>query len=412
MMSRHCTADQKWTRNTLLLLMLVLTACSSGGNEPLKIGVLHSLSGAMAGSEVPMVDAVQLAVEELNQQGGVLGRRVEMVVGNTRSDPDVAAQEAERLIGEEGVEVLFGCWTSICRKTVKKVVEQRQHLLFYPLQYEGLERSPHIIYTGSVPNQQIIPALRWSMDHIGKRFYLVGSDYIFPRQANQLIKELALSQGAELLGERYLPLGSNETTSIVEEIAALRPDVVFNTINGDTNYAFFDALRQAGLTGDRIPVLSFSIAEVELSRQPDLMMGHYAVWSYFQSIDTPRNRAFVAAFRKRFGPKRVVDDPMEATYLGVLLWAQGVQEAQNATPNKVISSILRQSLDAPQGIVSLDRASHHLWRTVRIGRARVDGQFDIVWSSERPIRPQPFPYWHENWSAASHADFLSTRGQP
>ncbi|NGZ28352.1 MAG: urea ABC transporter substrate-binding protein [Magnetococcales bacterium] len=355
------------------------------------IGVLHSLSGTMADSERPLVDALTLAMEEINHQGGVLGRPLKMIVADTQSDEKTAALEAKRMLTEHKAVALFGCWTSSCRKAVKEVVEQQKGLLFYPLQYEGMEQSPNIIYTGAVTNQQIVPAVNWALENLGKKIYLVGSDYVFPRSAHALIKAMAQLQNATIVGESYLPLGAQNVAEVLSDINQQQPDVVLNTINGSSNLAFFAQYKQSSIS--HIPVLSFSIAESGLVNIPDLMTGHYAAWGYFQSVDREENRVFVAAFRNRFGAHRVVDDPMEASYIGLKLWAQGVKEAESTTPGIVDRAILRQSTNAPQGIVSLDSSTRHTWRTVRIGRAQKDGQFVVVWTSERTIRPEPFPNW-------------------
>ncbi|MFA6162404.1 MAG: ABC transporter substrate-binding protein [Methylobacter sp.] len=358
----------------------------------IRIGVLHSLTGTMAVSETPLVDAVRLAVEEVNAQGGLLGRPVEMVVADGKSDPTVFAAEAERLIVKERISVLFGCWTSACRKAVKAVVEKHHHLLFYPLQYEGMEQSPNIIYTGAAPNQQIIPAVNWAMEKLGKRVYLVGSDYVFPRMANVIIKDLLNAQGAVLAGERYRPLGDQVMDELVADIVKQQPDVVLNTLNGDSNIAFFRALEKSDVTPDKIPVLSFSIAEVELAAKDGSMMaGHYAAWNYFQSIPSSQNQAFIQRFRSRFGQQTVIDDPMEASYIGLKLWVQAVREAGSAEPVRVQRTILRQTLLAPEGLVAIDPDNRHLWKTPRVGKARHDGQFDIVYDAGRPLEPVPFP---------------------
>lgn len=368
---------------------------------PIKIGVVHSLTGTMAVSEKPLVDALRLAVEEVNAQGGLLDRPLEIVVADGNSDPTVFAAEAERLIEQEQVRVLFGCWTSSCRKAVKTVVEKHRHLLFYPMQYEGVEQSANIIYTGAAPNQQIIPVVHWALETLGKRVYLAGSDYVFPRMANIIIKDMLTAQDAVLTGERYLPLGDHAMDELVADIVKQQPDAVLNTFNGDSNIAFFQALEKNGITADKIPVLSFSIAEVELAAmEPRLMAGHYAAWSYFQSLPSAQNQAFVKRFRSRFGEQSVIDEPMEASYVGLKLWAQAVREAGSAEPAAVQSSILRQTLLAPEGLVAIDSATRHLWKTPRIGKVRDDGQFDIVWDAGRPLEPAPFPSYRvrDDWN--------------
>jgi len=360
----------------------------------IKIGVLHSLSGTMALSETPLVDAVRLAVEEANQSGGLNGAQIEMVVADCRSDAGYCAQQAEKLITQDGVQALFGCWTSACRKAVKPVVEKHHHLLFYPVQYEGLEQSPDIIYTGAAPNQQIIPMVTWALQQRGKRVYMIGSDYVFPRTANQIIKKLLLAQDGQLLAERYVPLGEQNLEAIAREIAAQHPDFVLNTLNGDSNLYFFRALRQAGVRAEDIPVFSTSIAEAEMvAMGPQLVTGHYAAWNYFQSVQSEQNLAFIERFRRRFGQERVLDDPMEAAYIGVKLWVNAARNSGTLDISTIKTSLGLDSLSAPEGIVAVDAATRHLWKTVRIGKARADGQFEIVWQSPRLVRPAPFPYF-------------------
>lgn len=358
--------------------------------KPIRIGILHSLSGTMAESERPLVDILLMGVDEINAKGGLLGRQLEVLVVDGRSDWEYFAHEAERLIRDEKVDVLFGCWTSSCRKAIKPVVEKYNHLLFYPVQYEGLEQSDNIIYTGATPNQQIIPAVNWSLKNLGSRIYLLGSDYIFPRASNYIIRDIVKIKNAEIIAERYLPLGSVDFDEIIAEIKRLRPDVILNTINGDSNGHFFKKRHQAGLDG--IPVVSFSIAEAELASIPEARTKtHFAAWNYFQSIDNPINRDFVARVRKKLGEKQAVGDPMEASYIGLNLWSQAVRHAESTDPVLVRKTINMQSLKAPEGIVSIDSSNHHLRKFVRIGQARHDGQFNIVWQSEYAIRPVPFP---------------------
>ena len=390
-----------------VLLVGALLYNQYGRTKPgIKIGVLHSLSGTMASSEVPLVDAVRLAVEEANQSGGLNGQTVEMIVADCRSDAAYCAQQAEKLITQDGVQALFGCWTSACRKAVKTVVEKHHHLLFYPLQYEGLEQSPDIIYTGAAPNQQIIPMALWALQQQGKRFYLIGSDYIFSHTANLMVKDVLLAQGGKLLGERYLPLGASDMAAVVQEIAVQQPDFVLNTLNGDSNLHFFRALRAAGIDAEKIPVFSASIAEVELAAiGADLVAGHYAAWNYFQSLDNADNKAFVARFKQRFGRDRVLDDPMEAAYIGVKLWTDSVRNAGTADLAPVKNILAQQSMAAPQGIVAVDYDTRHLWKKVYIGKARADGQFDVVWQSAQTVHPAPFPFYrsHAEWLAVQQA---------
>ncbi len=383
---------------TVLLTGFFLFRPQTG--KPVRIGILHSMSGTMAISERSVAESTLLAVEEINQNGGLLGRKIEAVVADGASDPQTFAVEAERLIVEEKVCTLFGCWTSASRKTVRPVLEKYDHLLFYPVQYEGLEKSPNIVYTGAAPNQQIIPAVKWSFDHLGKKFFLAGSDYVFPRTANAIIKAQVAVLRGEIAGEEYLLLGSRNVSGIVQRIVETQPDVILNTINGDSNVAFFRELRKAGITPDKIPTVSFSIAEDELrSFAVQHMAGDYAAWNYFQSIQSPENQRFVRSFRKKYGANRVTDDPMEAAYFGVYLWAQAVEDAGTDDLAAIRRGIKDQSMNAPEGIVYIDGDTQHTWKSVRIGKIRGDGQFEIVWNSEKPVRPVPYPLFRSraNW---------------
>ncbi len=378
-----------------------LFACNALKNletgKPIKVGVLHSLTGTMAISESSVKDATLFAIEEINSQGGLLRRKIVPVVADGQSDGAVFAREAERLIAVEKVSVVFGCWTSASRKTVKPVFEQHHHLLFYPVQYEGLEQSPNIVYTGATPNQQIIPAVKWAFENLGKRIFLVGSDYVFPRVANEIVRDQAAILGGQIVGEEYLPLGSQDVKELTGKIADTRPEVIINTINGDSNIAFFRELVKLRKKPGEMPTLSFSIAEEELRfLDPKNLAGDYACWNYFQCIDSERNRTLVNSFKKRFGKDRVMDDPLEAAYFGVYLWAQAVVEAGSENVHEVRKSLPGQSFDAPEGIVVIDPYSSHTWKTVRIGKIRPDGQFEIVWSSEKPIPPVPYPLSRSN----------------
>lgn len=385
----------RWLLAAVVGVVIAALAWQAGKPPaPIRVGVLHSQTGTMAISEQPVIDATLLAIEQINARGGVLGRAIEPVVVDGASDWPTFRRAAERLILTEQVATVFGCWTSASRKTVLPVFEKHDHLLIYPVQYEGLEQSPNIVYAGAAPNQQITPAVRWSLDQPGwgRRVYLVGSDYVFPRTAGAIIRAQVLALGGEVIGERYLPLGSTAVAEVVAEIAARRPDVIFNTINGDTNVAFFRALRAAGISPAEVPTVSFSIAEPELASMGTAdMVGDYAVWNYFQSIESPRNQAFVAAFRARYGADRVVSDPMEAAYAGVHLWAAAVEQAGTPQPRLIRDALRGRSFDAPGGAVYVDPDTQHLWKTVRVGRIRADGQFDVIWTSGRPVRPLPYP---------------------
>ncbi|MBZ8182927.1 urea ABC transporter substrate-binding protein [Oscillatoria salina] len=367
------------------------TAASSG--DTIKVGILHSLSGTMAISETTVVDAEKLAIEQINEAGGVLGKQIEMVVEDGASDWPTFAEKATKLIDQDNVVTVFGCWTSASRKAVLPVFESKDHLLWYPVQYEGQECSKNIFYTGAAPNQQIEPAVTWLMENKGTQFFLVGSDYVFPRTANTIIKEQVKAEGGEIVGEDYLPLGNTEVTAIITKIKTALPDggVIFNTLNGDSNVAFFKQMQGAGLGPDKYPVMSVSIAEEEVKQiGVEYLKDHYAAWNYFQTIDTPKNEEFVQNFKAKYGEDRVTNDPMESAYNMIYLWKQAVEKAGTADDlNKVRQAAIGQSFDAPQGTVTM-QPNHHISQTVRIGQVRDDGLFDIVWATDGPIDPIPW----------------------
>lgn len=388
-------------------------------DEPVKVGIIHSMSGTLANSSIVVVDATLFALDEINANGGLLGRKIQPVVVDGRSDWNLFATEAERLITKEDVVAIFGCWTSASRKAVKPVVEENDHLLLYPLQYEGLESSPNIIYLGAAPNQQIIPSLDWAVDTLGKRkFFIVGSDYLFPRAASEIIKDHLNEMGAEVVGEQYLPLGSTRTEPVVEAIRAAQPDMILNLINGDSNVAFFRELREIGITSEVIPTLSYSLDEQGMkSLMTPEIAGDYAAWNYFDSLDTPENNAFVTRFQQRY-PQRAVTDAMETAYSSVLLWAAAVEEAQSFDPRSVRRAMLSVRPMTPNGELRIDPDSNHAYKTPRIGQIQPDGQCLIVWSGEKPLAPNPFPEsrtsvewkaflndlyngWNKNWAAGT-----------
>ncbi len=276
----------------------------------IKIGVMHSLTGNMAGSEKGMVDAVLFAVEEINRNGGLLGRQVDAIIKDGKSNPKEFARIAESLIIDDKVDVVFGCWTSNCRKAVLPIFESNEHLLYYPLQYEGLETSKNVIYLGAIPNQQVVPALEWVFNQIGKRIYLVGSDYVYPRATNEIIKHQTKKWRGKIVGERYRPLGDKDFSAIVEEIKALKPNVIFSTINGSSNSSFLKSLRANGVTAKEIPTFSFSISEEELTNfEKDQVVGDYLVWNYLQDLDNSLNKQFVSQFKSKFGINRSIGSP-------------------------------------------------------------------------------------------------------
>ncbi|MGQ9867140.1 MAG: urea ABC transporter substrate-binding protein [Pseudanabaenaceae cyanobacterium] len=376
----------------LLVMVAVVGILVWPPKPPIRVGVLHSLTGTLAGSERPVVEATLLAIEEVNQAGGVLGRPLVPVVMDGASEEEQFAAKATELLTGHRVPVIFGCWTSASRKRVKPLVEKAQGLLFYPVQYEGLERSPNIIYMGSTPNQQVVPAVRWILRYLGKRLFLVGSDYVFPHTAHAIIRAQVAALGGQVVGEAYLPLGTEAVGAAVAQIAQLQPDVVINTINGDTNVVFFRELRRRGITSRQIPTVSLSMGEVELPVVGiPQVVGDYAAWSYFQSLDRPINREFVARFQQRYGDDRPVGDPMEAAYLGVKFWAQVANRMGTVEPGLVREGLAGASMAAPQGPVYIDPENNHAWKTFRMGQIRPDGQFEVVWDADRPTRPLPYP---------------------
>ncbi|MBI3973234.1 MAG: urea ABC transporter substrate-binding protein [Chloroflexi bacterium] len=363
----------------------------SRSGETIKVGILHSLSGTMAISEKSVRDAELLAIEEINNAGGVIRKKIEPVVEDGASDWPTFAEKAKKLIQSDKVATVFGCWTSASRKAVLPVFESLQGLLWYPVQYEGLEASPYIFYTGAAPNQQIVPAIEYLLKEGRKRMFLQGSDYVFPRTANEIIKAQLNAQGGTLAGEEYTPLGHTEYSTVVAKILAAKPDVVFNTLNGDSNVAFFKQLKDAGNTPDKIQTLSVSVAEEEVRGIGAAnMVGHLASWNYFQTTDTPANKKFVAAYKARFGANRVTDDPIEAAYVGVYLWSKAVEKAGSIDVEKVKAAAKGIEFAAPGGTVKINGTNQHISKAVRIGKVRTDGLFDEVWSTGKPVEPDPF----------------------
>jgi len=370
-----------------------LTSRLLGDRRPIVVGLLHSQTGPMAVSERSMIDAEVLALEEINRSGGLLGRPVRWVIADGASDGSTFARQAESLIRDHAVSVIFGCWTSASRKSVLPIVESHDHLLVYPMAYEGMESSANIIYTGAAPNQQITPAVQWCHATMGaRRFFLVGSDYIWPHCVNRIVADQLAGLDAELVGEEYLPFGSTDADALAARIAATKPDVILSTVVGDSARPFARAIRAAGLASQTTPIVTFAVAENEL-RGPAAadMVGDYAAWNYFQSLDRPENQAFVKAFKTRFGGDRTTSDVTVASYNGVRLWAQAVREAETADVRPVRNTMRHQSMNAPEGVIAIDPDTQHIWRPVFIGRIRTDGQFDIVWTSRTAVRPVPFP---------------------
>jgi urea transport system substrate-binding protein len=373
-------------------------------HEPIVVGILHSKTGTMAVSEGPVIDATQLAIDEINATGGVLGRQVRSVVVDGESKPEEFARLTEKLMDEDNVVAIFGCWTSASRLAVRDVLQRRNDgLLFYPVQYEGLGDSPRVVYLGPAPNQQLIPAIEFltrSVEAGGlgkKRLYLVGSDYIFPRVAHEIVRdqvELREKDGVQVVGEWFLPLGSEQGILPVGDINRKNPDAIVSTLNGTTNVQFFRELRNAGFTPATVPTMSLSITENEvMGLNPATLAGDYIAASYFQTIDRQESRDFLRKLRQRSGQDVVATDPMAAAYSGVHLWAKSVEKAGNTDPIAVREAIRGMEFDGVRARVTIDAENLHTWLPARIGRIRSDGLVDLVAGagSEAPIRPEPFP---------------------
>ncbi|WP_432907134.1 urea ABC transporter substrate-binding protein [Micromonospora matsumotoense] len=359
--------------------------------DTVKVGLLNSLSGTMAISEVTVRDSIMLAVEEINADGGVLGKKIVPVGEDGGSDWPTFAEKAEKLISQDRVAAVFGCWTSASRKAVKPVFEKNKALLFYPVQYEGLEQSPYIFYTGATTNQQIVPGLDYLKAQGKKSVYLVGSDYVFPRTANKIIKAYAAANGMTVLGEDYAPLGSTEFGTIVNKVRSSKADAVFNTLNGDSNVAFFKEYTSAGLTAASMPVVSVSIAEEEVKGiGTQYLTDQLTAWNYYQTTPGAANQKFVAAYKAKYGADKPTSDPMEAAYVAVHLWKAMVEKAGSFEVEKVRTASGGITYDAPEGLVTVDGPTQHIAKTARIGKVGGDGLITEVWNSGKPITPDPY----------------------
>src|SRR6267142_2553034 len=376
--------------------------------KTVKIGILHSLSGTMAISETVLKDTVLMAVDEINAKGGVLGKKPEPVVVDPASNWPLFAEKARQLLTQDKVAVVFGCWTSVSRKSVLPVFEELNGLLFYPVQYEGEELSKNVFYTGAAPNQQAIPAVEYLMSKDGggaKRWVLLGTDYVYPRTTNKILRAFLKSKGVQDkdIDEKYTPFGHSDYQTIVADIkkfAAGGKTAVVSTINGDSNVPFYKELGNQGLKATDVPVVAFSVGEEEL-RGVDTkpLVGHLAAWNYFMSIKNPTNEEFTkkwAAYAKAKGlpghkDKPLTNDPMEATYIGVHMWKQAAEKAKSFEVGKVTAAMAGQTFTAPSGILSkMDEKNHHLYKAVFIGEVKADGQFNVVWKTKGPVKAQPW----------------------
>jgi len=371
--------------------------CATGDTIP--VGLLNSLSGTMAISEVTVRDALLLAVDEINASGGVLGKQLVPISEDGASDWPTFAEKAQKLISEDKVAATFGGWTSSSRKQMLPVFESNKELLFYPVQYEGLEASPYIFYSGATTNQQIIPALDYLKEEGVKTLYLVGSDYVFPRTANKEIAAYAAANGMTIVGEDYKPLGNTEFSAIVDSIKAEKPDAVFNTLNGDSNVAFWKQYKSAGLDAKTTPVVSVSIAEEEVAAiGPEYLTDQLVSWNYYQTTDNPENTAFVKAYQDKYGADKPTSDPMEAAYTSMYLWKAMAEKAGSCNPEAIKAAADGITFAAPEGLVTMDGENHHIYKTARIGKITEDGQILEVWNSGEPIKPDPFLEGYD-WAA-------------
>jgi urea transport system substrate-binding protein len=422
--------NAKGLRTAVLLgVALCICGCSSDddgpsdatdGGETVKIGVLHSLSGTMAISETSLRDVVLMAVEEINAAGGVLGKQIEPVVVDPASDWPLFNEKAKELITSHKVAATFGCWTSVSRKSVLPTFEEYNQLLFYPVQYEGEEQSLNVFYTGASPNQQLIPAAKYMKDEDYKKFYLLGTDYVFPRTANKVLKAYLLSVGVpeENIAEEYTPFHHQDYQTIVGKIKAFAAGgnaCVMSTINGDSNVPFYKEFANQGLTSDDCPIMAFSVAEDEL-RAMDVppLVGHLAAWNYYQSIDSPENKTFVANFKAYCeknnlpgGSARVTDDPIEAAYYGVYVWKAAVEKAGSFDVDAVRKAVYGLKFDAPGGAKEMHASNQHTLKPVYIGEIKADGQFEIISSSDGLVSPDSYsPHLHPD------GDFPAPTGGP
>ena len=392
-------------KSIILALVLFIFTVQAQAAETIKVGILHSLSGTMAISETSLKDVALMAIEEINAKGGVLGKKLEPVVVDPASNWPLFAEKARELIQKQKVAVTFGCWTSVSRKSVLPVFEELNGLLFYPVQYEGEESSYNVFYTGAAPNQQAIPAVEYLMSEDGggaKRFVLLGTDYVYPRTTNKILNYFLKSKGINKkdIMEAYTPFGHSDYQTIVADIkkfAAGKPTAVISTINGDSNVPFYKELANQGLKAEDIPVVAFSVGEEELrgiDTKP--LVGHLAAWNYFMSIENSDNKAFIKKWNSYVkknklpgGSKRVTNDPMEATYIGIKMWAQAAEQAGTTNVDAVRQAIGGQTVKSPSGFeITMDAKNHHLHKPVVIGEIQEDGQFEVVWKTKGPIRAQ------------------------
>jgi urea transport system substrate-binding protein len=347
----------------------------------------------MAISEVSVRDAELLAIKEINAAGGVLGKQIEFVEEDGASEPSTFATKAEKLVSQDKVATVFGCWTSSSRKAVKSIFEDYDSLLWYPVQYEGMEQSPNIVYSGAAPNQQIVPAIEYLIENGHTKFFLLGSDYVFPRTANMIIKAQVEAAGLEVVGEEYAAMDQTDFATIISKIESVKPDVIVNTLNGTGNVSFFKQMDEKQHSAADYLTMSFSIAEEEVATiGPRILKDHLVSWNYYQTTDTAENKKFVAAYKAMFGEKRVTSDPAEAAYDNVYLWKAAVEKAGSFEVADVLAALHAGniSFQAPEGKVVIDGVNQHLSKPVRIGKVGDDGLIYEIYSTDAPVAPDPY----------------------
>lgn len=400
-------------RNLIKVFALSASVISMGvafgtlAADTIKVGILHSLSGTMAISETPLKDMALMSIDDINAHGGVLGKQLEPVIVDPASNWPLFAEKARQLLTQDKVAVVFGGWTSVSRKSVLPVFEELNGLLFYPVQYEGEEMSPNVFYTGAAPNQQAIPAVEYLLSEDGgaaKRFILLGTDYVYPRTTNKILRAFLHTKGIEDkdIEEIYTPFGYSDYQTIVGNIKKFSADgktAVISTINGDSNVPFYKELANQGIKATDVPVIAFSVGEEELrgiDTKP--LVGNLAAWNYFQSVDNPTNKKFVEQWKAYAKAHKlpnadtaVTNDPMEATWVGMHMWAQAVEKAKSTEVDKVRAAMAGQTYPAPSGFtLTMDKTNHHLHKPVMIGEIEANGQFNVVWQTDAPIRAQPW----------------------
>jgi urea transport system substrate-binding protein len=391
----------KFSRRSFLKTSVALGAASTTTNamflsnalaaDTVKVGVLHSLTGTIAIAEAAVIDGEKLAIEEINASGGVLGKKIEAIIEDGASDNPTFAEKAKKLLDQDKVAAIFGCYTSASRKAVLPIVEKSKGLLYYPTYYEGLEQSPNILYTAQEATQSVIPSVNWLAANKGKSFYLIGSDYIWPRTTNKIAKPTIAKAGGTVVGEDYFPLGHIDFGSVINKIKASKPAVILSTIVGGSNVAFYKQLKASGIDMKNITVLALAVSEEEVSGiGAESIEGVLTCMGYFQSLPEPANQKFVKAFKAKYGANRVTGDTISSAYTAVYLWKLAVEKAKSFDPDKVIAASANLEFDGPEGKVHFHASNHHLWKHCRIGQFLANGQVKILFDSGL-IEPNPFP---------------------